>query len=278
MALTTLIVATVALLAITCTSVTITALQSTNKPPATGSAPAIYVIHDQKATWGSAPKSWNNQKLVARQYQQQVQGDGASVGNGVGGVGGKRTAKQMHIYTHEPVPFYRTAYFNGVPNTRNDDDDDANSNVSDDGMLVVQPVPWYVSYNAALARPRRPVSGTKGGSSRTGTKGGGSRVGTKRRSRPSSRSGSGSRSGAKTKTRVGTKTAHRHLPRPTLADADPADWQPARNASTGARRRAGSPGKNLVCYYGTWAVYRPDAGKYPVENIDPFLCTHIIYG
>lgn len=36
--------------------------------------------------------------------------------------------------------------------------------------------------------------------------------------------------------------------------------------------------KNLICYYGTWAVYRPDAGKYPVENIDPFLCTHIIYG
>lgn len=35
---------------------------------------------------------------------------------------------------------------------------------------------------------------------------------------------------------------------------------------------------NLVCYYGTWAVYRPENGKYPVENIDPFLCTHIIYG
>lgn len=46
------------------------------------------------------------------------------------------------------------------------------------------------------------------------------------------------------------------------------------------RRVGGSRGskKNLVCYYGTWAVYRPDAGKYPVENIDPFLCTHIIYG
>lgn len=36
--------------------------------------------------------------------------------------------------------------------------------------------------------------------------------------------------------------------------------------------------KNLVCYYGSWAVYRPDSGKFPVENIDPFLCTHVIYG
>jgi len=36
-------------------------------------------------------------------------------------------------------------------------------------------------------------------------------------------------------------------------------------------------GKKMVCYYGSWAVYRPDKGKYPVENIDPFLCTHLIY-
>ncbi|KAI1296888.1 putative chitinase 2 [Halotydeus destructor] len=35
--------------------------------------------------------------------------------------------------------------------------------------------------------------------------------------------------------------------------------------------------KKMVCYYGSWAVYRPEKGKYPVENIDPFLCTHIIY-
>ena len=34
----------------------------------------------------------------------------------------------------------------------------------------------------------------------------------------------------------------------------------------------------MVCYYGTWAVYRPGNGKFDVENIDPFLCTHIIYG
>lgn len=58
--------------------------------------------------------------------------------------------------------------------------------------------------------------------------------------------------------------------------------EPSLNSSlVNVQRRVGgaqASKKNLVCYYGTWAVYRPDAGKYPVENIDPFLCTHIIYG
>ena len=34
----------------------------------------------------------------------------------------------------------------------------------------------------------------------------------------------------------------------------------------------------MVCYYGSWAVYRPGAGKFDVENIDPTICTHIVYG
>jgi chitinase len=33
----------------------------------------------------------------------------------------------------------------------------------------------------------------------------------------------------------------------------------------------------LLCYYGTWAVYRPGNGKFDVENIDPSVCTHIVY-
>jgi len=34
----------------------------------------------------------------------------------------------------------------------------------------------------------------------------------------------------------------------------------------------------MVCYYGSWAVYRPGNGKFDVEDIDPTICTHIIYG
>ena len=36
--------------------------------------------------------------------------------------------------------------------------------------------------------------------------------------------------------------------------------------------------KKMVCYYGSWSVYRPGAGKFDVEDLDPFVCTHAIYG
>ncbi|XP_048467780.1 acidic mammalian chitinase-like [Rhincodon typus] len=33
----------------------------------------------------------------------------------------------------------------------------------------------------------------------------------------------------------------------------------------------------LVCYYTNWAQYRPEGGKFFPENVDPCLCTHLIY-
>lgn len=35
--------------------------------------------------------------------------------------------------------------------------------------------------------------------------------------------------------------------------------------------------KQVVCYWGTWANYRPKAGKFTPEDIDPSLCTNLIY-
>ncbi|XP_062559638.1 acidic mammalian chitinase-like [Armigeres subalbatus] len=33
----------------------------------------------------------------------------------------------------------------------------------------------------------------------------------------------------------------------------------------------------VVCYFGSWATYRTGNGKFDVEDINPNLCTHIIY-
>lgn len=35
--------------------------------------------------------------------------------------------------------------------------------------------------------------------------------------------------------------------------------------------------ENIVCYFGSWAVYRPGNGKIDIPDIDPTLCTHLIY-
>ncbi|GAB6018387.1 hypothetical protein CHUAL_000103 [Chamberlinius hualienensis] len=33
----------------------------------------------------------------------------------------------------------------------------------------------------------------------------------------------------------------------------------------------------LVCYYTNWAIYRPSLAKFTPQNINPYLCTHLIY-
>ncbi|XP_053338997.1 acidic mammalian chitinase-like isoform X1 [Clarias gariepinus] len=33
----------------------------------------------------------------------------------------------------------------------------------------------------------------------------------------------------------------------------------------------------LICYFTSWSQYRPDPVKYVPSDIDPFLCTHLIY-
>jgi GH18 family chitinase len=38
-----------------------------------------------------------------------------------------------------------------------------------------------------------------------------------------------------------------------------------------------SHSKVVVCYVNSWAAKNPGNGKFLVENIDPMLCTHIIY-
>lgn len=33
----------------------------------------------------------------------------------------------------------------------------------------------------------------------------------------------------------------------------------------------------VVCYYTNWSVYRPGTAKFSAQNINPYLCTHLIY-
>ncbi|XP_077267426.1 uncharacterized protein LOC143900217 isoform X2 [Temnothorax americanus] len=35
--------------------------------------------------------------------------------------------------------------------------------------------------------------------------------------------------------------------------------------------------RRIVCYYTNWSVYRPGTAKFSPQNINPYLCTHLIY-
>ena len=36
--------------------------------------------------------------------------------------------------------------------------------------------------------------------------------------------------------------------------------------------------KVIMCYFGSWSTYRWSSGHFDVEDIDPFLCTHLVFG
>lgn len=40
---------------------------------------------------------------------------------------------------------------------------------------------------------------------------------------------------------------------------------------------SGDAEKRVVCYYTNWSVYRPGTAKFSPQNINPYLCTHLIY-
>ncbi|XP_018916542.2 uncharacterized protein Cht6 isoform X2 [Bemisia tabaci] len=43
------------------------------------------------------------------------------------------------------------------------------------------------------------------------------------------------------------------------------------------KRATADSEKKVVCYYTNWSVYRPGTAKFTPQNINPYLCTHLIY-
>ena len=34
----------------------------------------------------------------------------------------------------------------------------------------------------------------------------------------------------------------------------------------------------MVCYWGSWSAYRLEDGYFGADHVNPFLCTHLVYG
>ncbi|XP_050071049.1 mucin-5AC-like [Anopheles maculipalpis] len=46
---------------------------------------------------------------------------------------------------------------------------------------------------------------------------------------------------------------------------------------SGNESLAADSNQRVVCYYTNWSVYRPGTAKFTPQNINPYLCTHLIY-
>lgn len=245
MALTYLLIVTLSALLSQCTHVVSADLRSQHQMP------PVYVIQDGDTdhlgagSGKAASRHWNNQKLIQRTPAASSQA---------------RSAKQL-LYTDEPVPYYHSYKHMGFRTQGESAIDDQYSHpvlgYHHAGGEIASA--WHETRQGLLIRPpvgraTKAVGTTAMGKTRTP----GTKVGRR-------------------KTSPANRRRFQHSPPVMVPDYTGLANSPF-NESV-ARRAGPSTGKkNLVCYYGTWAVYRPDAGKYPVENIDPFLCTHIIYG
>lgn len=54
-------------------------------------------------------------------------------------------------------------------------------------------------------------------------------------------------------------------------------WKELQDQPSDRSKRSTDESMKVVCYYISWGIYRAGTAKFTSENIDPFLCTHIIY-
>jgi chitinase len=53
--------------------------------------------------------------------------------------------------------------------------------------------------------------------------------------------------------------------------------RPTAKAGTTSSLVSSRNNKKVVCYYANWSAYRPGQAKFLPQNINPYLCTHLIY-
>lgn len=52
---------------------------------------------------------------------------------------------------------------------------------------------------------------------------------------------------------------------------------PAESGPASIEAQLGNPRYKIVCYYESWAVNRPEKGQFRVNDVNPLMCTHLIY-
>lgn len=224
--------------------------------------PPLYVINHQQNSYNlghtneqlSSRTSHlsNNGKLTVRSSNNE-----SPITNG--GRSFNRKAKQI-VYTDEPVPYYHSYKHMGYGAGMSSIEDDYYQPLRRNQHFIMNDNVMGALYSSGSAK---------------------STPSTKRVAAAPSTKTRQTQSGARNPQSSPSKTNNRRrFESPPLAAVPPvvASATPSDSTDKPINRANRDGRKNLVCYYGTWAVYRPDAGKFPVENIDPFLCTHVIYG
>ena len=59
--------------------------------------------------------------------------------------------------------------------------------------------------------------------------------------------------------------------------SDSSEIESSKHSHSIKKRQSFDGTKRVVCYFANWSVYRSGTAKFTPQNINPYLCTHLIY-
>ena len=59
--------------------------------------------------------------------------------------------------------------------------------------------------------------------------------------------------------------------------SDSSELESSHQSHSIKKRQSFDGTKRVVCYFANWSVYRSGTAKFTPQNINPYLCTHLIY-